>query len=759
VPSHRLDWGKCDRAWYRLNQIFSDKFLTASFMVQSPTTNQLYVNPATGRDDNAGNAGAPLRTIGAALRLAQAGTTIQLAPGTYASASGEVFPIAVASGVILQGDPARQGVGVVITGSGEYASATFAKQNVTLVAAMTAQIRGVTVTNPVAKGTGIWVEGASPTIANCTFTRCQREGIFVTGKARPLVTNCSFSRNAANGISIVREAKGEYRQNTFQDTGLGLTIGDNAAPLLVDNQILENVSGILLSRSARPVLRGNTIAGNREVGIGISDMALPDLGSRQDPGRNILRDNGGADLRNSTSPPMQLLSVGNQLKLSQVVGPVELVADELPPPAPVTDRPPTPAPPPPAAVIMPPPAPTPVPPPAPPVSTPQASGLSDIRGHWAEGFIQALVSRGIISGFPDGTFRPEVPLTRVQYASMIAKTYDLPLVRIAIDFTDVPATFWGFGAIVRASEMGFLSGFPDKTFRPGANLTRIQAILGLVNGLQLRGGQPTTLQIYGDRAQIPAYAIDAVATATQRGMVVNQPNPRLLNPLRDVTRAEVSALLYQSLVSINRAAPIASEFIVMPQLSMLSFTDLDSHWSKDFILPLAAQDLIRGYGDGSFQPDGLINRVQFAAIVARAFNPPAQRAAMTFSDVPDNFWGKGVIDQAYRGGFLDRFPDASIRPASGLTRLELVQALVRGLGLPDDGAQRLKVLSDRASIPAAAQGQVSAAIGAGILVNFPKKAEFNPNQPATRADMTTMVYQAMARTSRVEPVSSAYIVK
>ncbi len=736
-------------------------------MVQSTPANQLFVNPATGRDDHSGAAGASLRTIGAAVRLAQSGTTIQLAPGNYAASNGEVFPIVLANGVILQGDSARQGVGVVITGSGEFASPSFANQNVTLVATAASQIRGVTVTNPASRGTGIWVESASPTIANCTLTRCQREGIFVTGKARPLVTNCNLSRNASNGITIVREAKGEYRQNTFQDTGFGLTIGDNAAPLLIDNQIVENVSGIMLSRSARPVLRGNTIAGNREVGIGMTDMALPDLGSRQDPGRNILRDNAGADLRNSTSPPMQLLSVGNQLKLSQVVGPVELVADELPPPAPVVDRPPAPAPPPPAAVTPPPAVVTPPPPPpakepvtAPlPVSAPQSSGLSDIRGHWAEAFIQALVSRGIISGFPDATFRPEVPLTRVQYAAMIAKTYDLPLVRIAIDFSDVPSTFWGFGAIVRASEMGFLSGFPDKTFRPGANLTRIQAILGLVNGLQFRGGQPTTLQIYGDRAQIPAYAIDAVATGTQRGMIVNHPNPRLLNPLRDITRAEVSALLYQSLVSINRAAPIASEFIVTPQLSSLSFTDLESHWSKDFILPLAAQDLIRGYGDGSFQPDGLINRVQFAAIVARAFNPPAQRAAMTFSDLPDNFWGKGVIDQAYRGGFLDRFPDASIRPASGLTRLELVQALVKGLGLPDDNAQRLKVLGDRASIPAPAQGQVAAAIAAGILVNYPNKAQFNPNQPATRADMTTMVYQAMARSRRVAPVSSAYIVK
>ncbi|MBE9033159.1 S-layer homology domain-containing protein, partial [filamentous cyanobacterium LEGE 11480] len=395
-----------------------------------------------------------------------------------------------------------------------------------------------------------------------------------------------------------------------------------------------------------------------------------------------------------------------------------------------------------------------VPPPPPP-----PSGLSDIRGHWAEGFIQALVARGIILGFPDSTFRPEAPLTRVQYAAMLAKTYDLPNVRVAINFSDVRSNFWGFKAIARASEMGFLAGFPDRTFRPGLNLTRVQAILALVNGLQFRGGQASILQIYGDRAQIPGYAIDSVATGTQRGMIVNYPNPRLLNPLRDITRGEVSALLYQSLVSINRAAPIDSPYIVTPELSALSFTDLDAHWSKDFTLPLAAQDLVKGYGDGSFKPNATINRVQFAAIVARAFNPSPQRDGVTFSDVPSNFWGLSAINQAYRGGFLERFTDASFRPASGMTRLELVQALVKGLRLPDGDPQLLERLSDRANVPMAAQGQVAAAIAAGMIVNYPNQTQFNPQQPATRADMTTMVHQAMASGRRLSTVQSPYILR
>lgn len=726
-------------------------------MVQATANSIRYVNPVTGNDANPGSSSAPLRSITAAIAGVATGTTIQLAPGTYGS---ETFPISLPNGVTLQGDESKLGAGTVISGSGSHNSASFGPQQVTIVANGNAQIRGITVTNPTARGTGVWVEAASPTIASCTFSRCQREGVFVTSKGRPLVSQCNFSRNAAAGLTIVRDAKGEYRKNTCQDTGIGLAIGDNAAPLLVDNQILDNLSGILLSRSARPVLRGNTIAGNREVGIGINDNALPDLGSRQDPGRNQLRNNTGADLRNATSPAIALISVGNQLQLSRTLGPVELAIDELPPPAPnVGQTPPAPAPAPPTP---PPPAPLPSPPPPAPPNpepAPLASGASDIRGHWAASYIQALINKGIISGFPDGSFQPDRTLTRVEFATMLAKTYDLPAIRMAIAFTDVPQSFWGHGAIAKASAMGFLSGFPDGTFRPGLNLTRVQAVLGLVNGLQLKGGQAAVLQIYGDRAQIPAYAIEAVAIATQRGLIVNYPNSRLLNPLRDITRAEASAFLYQSLVSINRAPAIVSSHVVTPELSMLSFTDLENHWSRDFTLPLAAQDVIRGYGDGSFQPDVPINRVQFATVVARAFNPVPQRPGMTFSDLPDNFWGKAAIDQAYRGGFLDRFADASVRPASNMTRLELVQGLAQGLGLTSGDRALINRLSDRASIPAAAQDVVARAIAAGIVVNYPDKAIFNPQQTATRADLTSMVYQALSRSQRVAQINSAYILR
>ncbi len=100
--------------------------------------------------------------------------------------------------------------------------------------------------------------------------------------------------------------------------------------------------------------------------------------------------------------------------------------------------------------------------------------------------------------------------------------------------------------------MGFMVGFPDGTFRPNLNLTRVQAVVALVNGLGLTGGVLDSLNVFTDRAQIPGYATAEVATATQRRIVVNYPNVLQLQPMRDITRAEVVALIYQALVALNR---------------------------------------------------------------------------------------------------------------------------------------------------------------------------------------------------------------
>ena len=682
----------------------------------------LYVNPVSGKDVSSGSAAAPLKTLTKALISAQAGTTIKLADGTYNAAGGEVFPLVIPAGVMVLGDEPSKGKKILIVGSGNYASPTFANQNVALRLDSNAQLRGVTVTNPAEKGTGVWIESTSPVVANNTFTNCTREGVFITGTGKPLILDNVFLANAASGIFLVRNAKGEIRRNSCQKTGYGMAMSDSAAPLVADNKLVGNSAGIFLSREARPVLRRNLIEKNTSGGLVVTGNARPDLGSSQDPAGNILRDNGQVDLQNNTSAT--LVSVGNQLNPAQVQGPIVLGSAQVPAPAMGPGQ------------------------------------FSDLASHWGEAFIQGLVSKGLIRGFPDGTFKPEASMTRAEYAAIIAKTFDLPRQRGTGTgvFTDVTADFWAAAAISQAASMGFVSGFPDGTFRPQQNLTRVEALVSLVSGLGLTGGNPNLLLFYSDRASVPSYATQAIATATQRRLVVNYPQPEQLEPMRSITRAEVAALIYQALVATGRADAIASPYIVNPDAYNPSFSDIQDHWAGDFIRPLASLNLVTGFVDGSFKPDASINRAQYAALVVKIFNPTSIRPVAQFNDIPADFWALPVITQAYSGGFLSGFPDQTFRPQTNLRRLELIASLVSGLSLPSADVKVLEIYEDRDSIPAYAKSAVAAATQAGIIVNYPTPALLEPKRETTRAEAIAFMYQALMRTGRVSAINSPYIV-
>jgi hypothetical protein len=183
--------------------------------------------------------------------------------------------------------------------------------------------------------------------------------------------------------------------------------------------------------------------------------------------------------------------------------------------------------------------------------------LSDIQGNWAESFIAFLNQRGIIEGFPDGTFRPDELVTRAQFAAMLLKAFPKAPVRNATQFVDLPANYWGKNAIEAAYMTGFLEGYPGNIFRPEQNIPRVQALVALTTGLNLAAkmSTPTILNSYfQDAAQIPDYASQKVTAALENNLIVNYPNLQILNPNQVATRAEVAAFIYQALVK-NGMAP------------------------------------------------------------------------------------------------------------------------------------------------------------------------------------------------------------
>ena len=486
----------------------------------------LYVNPARGDDSSSagGSEANAYRTITYALRQASANTVIQLAPGTYSRDSGEVFPLTIPAGVILRGDESNKGQTVLIVGGGTYLSPSWGGQSVAVRAEKTASVRGVTISNTAdSRGTGLWVEDGTPVIRNNTFTNSRRDGILIAGSANPTIADNVFVRNGGNGLSVTRAAQGQIENNVFQSTGFGIAVGGTSAPRLASNRVIENVDGIYVNDNARPVLRGNTIERNTRDGVVATINAQPDLGTADDPGENILRNNGRYDLHNATRTNT-IVAVGNDINRDRIVGKVDFVA----------------------------------------TSIPSSGSFSDVTGHWAEAYIAALASQDIIAGFPDGTFRPSEPVTRAQFAAIVAKAFNPAPQRGATTFSDIRSGYWATQVIQTAYRGGFLAGYPSNIFQPEQRIPRVQILVALANGLGLSPTNTNVLSVYQDGAQIPSYAVGPVTAATERQLVVNYPTATQLNPNREATRAEVAALVYQALVNAGKAEPIDSPYVVKP---------------------------------------------------------------------------------------------------------------------------------------------------------------------------------------------------
>lgn len=92
--------------------------------------------------------------------------------------------------------------------------------------------------------------------------------------------------------------------------------------------------------------------------------------------------------------------------------------------------------------------------------------------YWAANYIGYMQQFGIVTGFSDGSFRPNAPVTRAQFAA-IASRFE-KLTEGTKSFTDVPSTYWAAKYINFAATRGWVTGYADGTFRPANPITRAE---------------------------------------------------------------------------------------------------------------------------------------------------------------------------------------------------------------------------------------------------------------------------------------------
>ncbi|WP_339850591.1 S-layer homology domain-containing protein [Paenibacillus sp. FSL W7-1088] len=178
--------------------------------------------------------------------------------------------------------------------------------------------------------------------------------------------------------------------------------------------------------------------------------------------------------------------------------------------------------------------------------------FKDIKGHWAQATIVKAYDKNLISGYQDGTFRPNAKITRGEYATLLSRATSLEKVQGENPFADLKG-HWSESAVAQLVGQGFINAndYP-KGFNPNAELTRYEMMKWIANGLIKSG---TSFQDAFDdtqntllptpevnRGTIRAEQIPYLALVRGTGIVGGFEDGSL-KPADPTTRAEVSAIL------------------------------------------------------------------------------------------------------------------------------------------------------------------------------------------------------------------------
>lgn len=169
------------------------------------------------------------------------------------------------------------------------------------------------------------------------------------------------------------------------------------------------------------------------------------------------------------------------------------------------------------------------------------TGYTDVdAGAWYADAVSYVTDNGLMGDTSSTAFSPEDAMTRAMLATVLYRAADTPAVTGTDDFTDTADGAWYADAVLWASRQGLVTGYGDGTFGTNDPVSReqIAAILWRYAG----SPQAQDAQGFADEGDISAYAADAVGWARANGIVNGKEN-NTFDPQGNATRAEVSTIL------------------------------------------------------------------------------------------------------------------------------------------------------------------------------------------------------------------------
>ncbi|MEG4998516.1 S-layer homology domain-containing protein [Microcoleus sp. B4-D4] len=244
------------------------------------------------------------------------------------------------------------------------------------------------------------------------------------------------------------------------------------------------------------------------------------------------------------------------------------------------------------------------------------------QNYWARPFIKSLAEKDIVTGYPNGMFKPKQNVDRDEFAAMIRQAFDKAKIRnipSGSSFKDVPQGNWAAPPVQEAYETGFMKDFPGNEFHPQQPMTKTQALVALMKGLDLNYDRP----VAASQAAARVAPTNQRRKATRNRLVFPLASTVLMQPLLPVisTKQQQQPKAAKTVPATTTKSPVATS-----KISALEF--LKSYYKDADLIPKNAVDavaaatqanIVVNYPDARvLNPNELLSRGSATALIHQA---------------------------------------------------------------------------------------------------------------------------------------------
>ena len=255
-----------------------------------------------------------------------------------------------------------------------------------------------------------------------------------------------------------------------------------------------------------------------------------------------------------------------------------------------------------------------------------SSGFPDVStGYWASCDITKLAMNDVVVGYPDNMFKPTRNISRAEFATMLIKGFNKEDCASTTNaFRDVPVGHWANSMIGQAVHENLLKGYPNGLFKPSNPVTRAEVLCAISKAMPCDidcTQAQDILSKYCDGKTVPAWAQIPIAKALNQGVLNNTPNPNIIAPFKDATRADVASILQAARIAAgydknpatannccppkdDRTAYVENQEIVKIPTLQLEFKDQVNAKSSHVGQKFSAETLEEVTIDGNVYPAG-----------------------------------------------------------------------------------------------------------------------------------------------------------